>query len=195
MVHGCYDTDTLRTLQELGVRHFGFDLRGRSPNLIPFHQLQIILKTLSQDKVQLIFENDLPSTILSFLNLLKDSPVPLVLEFRDKKTADFYDSFKTPFYWLVNPEAEWEKVLMSKNLEGLLLPLAHQAFYQRNEKFWDIIERRQLSVHLHASNLRDTIVLSKEKDVHVSLDLGHEFEHGFRNIDQNKLKKEIREIF
>jgi hypothetical protein len=195
MVHGCYDSDTLRTLQEIGVRQFGFDLRGRSPNLIPFHQLQILLKSLSQDKVHLIFENDLPSTIFSFLNLLKDSPVPLVLEFRDRNTAAFYDSFNTPFSWLVNPEGEWENILMTKNLEGLLLPLTHQKFYQRNEKFWDIIERRHLSVHLHANTLQDTTALSKERDVLISLDLSREFETGFRRVDQNKLKRELLEIF
>lgn len=194
LVHGCYDADTLRTLKENGVRQFGFDLRGRSPNLIPFFQLKELLKNFGEERVLLTFENDKSSTVMSFLSLLTDSPHNYCLEFRDVIDAQFYDSFNSPFVWMFNPQGDWRGILMSKNIKGLLLPLEHSFFYQTTPQFWDLIDRRNLETVLHASNFREALSLSDEKDVSISVDLTKEVEIGFRKIDQDRLKKDISGI-
>ncbi len=188
MVHGCYDQDTLRTLSELGIDTFGFDLRGRSPNLIPFHQLQNLLKTLSTQKVNLIFENDKESTVASFLNMLQASPVPLTLEFRDQLNLSYYESFRKPFHWMFNPTGDWKNILQSPFLTGVLLPLQHRDSYQALPELWEIIEKRNLTMYLHAENFHDAELLNQQPNILISLDLGQDVETRFRHVDQDLLK-------
>lgn len=195
LVHGCYDIDTLRTLKEAGIRHFGFDLRGRSPNLIPFYQLKDLLTNLSSERVHLMFENDKASTIISSLDMLKDIAPGIQLEFRDEQSGHFYDSFKTPYVWMFSPQADWESVLMSTHLRGLLLPVFHQSFYQANPKFWELIERRQLETYVHAVSFSEALEFHKDDGLQLSVDMTKELEIGFRSVDQRRLKKQILEIF
>lgn len=189
MVHGCYDQDTLRTLSELGIDYFGFDLRGRSPNLIPFHQMQNCLKTFTTQKVHLIFENDKESTVLSFLNMLETSPVPLTLQFRDQKNLQYYESFQKPFFWMFDPSGDWENIFRSPLLKGVLLPLKFRSQYQDLPHLWDLIERRNLTIYLHAENFSQAEQIKQQPDIFISLDLSNEIEKSFRTVDQDLLRK------
>lgn len=194
LVHGCYDADTLRTLKENGIQQFGFDLRGRSPNLVPFHHLKEFLKDFSGSKVNLIFENDKPSTIASFLNMLAGNGCSYQLEFRDQQTAEAYDAYELPYFWMFSPAADWKKILSSRNIRGVLLPLEHKSFYQKNQQFWQLIEMRSLEAYIHAVNFSEALKLEKNSGALISVDLSREMEKGFRVIDQDKLRKEIAEI-
>jgi hypothetical protein len=195
MVHGCYDADTLRNLKEIGIRQFGFDLRGRSPNLIPFYHLKDFLKDLGGERIHLIFENDKPSTVLSFLNLLGDYKSQLTLEFRDIQSSVDYDAFKTPYYWFYQPSANWRDIFEGSYLKGVILPLAHQDHYQALKSFWEIIESKGLDVYIHAANFKEALKLQKDPGLRVSIDLNREIECGFRRVDQSLLRREILEIF
>jgi hypothetical protein len=193
LIHGCYDKDTLRTLKEIGIQRFGFDLRGRSPNLVPYHALKEMLKDLSGESPLLIFENDRASTVSSFIDLL-GGPKNLVLEFRDTTGADFYDSFRLPYFWMFNPQADWQKIFHSRHLKGVLLPLSYQDFYRSHPEFWDRIEKRGLEVFLHATHFSEVQRIQKNGDLLLSVDLSREVEKGFRSIDQERLKKEVLEF-
>ncbi len=195
MVHGCYDADTLRNLKEIGIRQFGFDLRGRSPNLIPYHQLKEFLKDMTGEKIHLIFGNDKPSTVLSFLNLLSDFKSQISLEFRDVQLSSSYESLNVPYYWYFNPQGNWKEIFQGPNLKGVILPLEHQDIYQSDKYFWETIERRNLDVYIHAVNFKEALKLQKDPNLQVSLDLNREIEIGFRRVDQNRLRREILEIF
>jgi hypothetical protein len=69
LIHGCYDSKTLETLLKLGATDFAFDLRGRSLNLIPFHELKNLLNHMSPRKVFISFANDNPFLSESFERL------------------------------------------------------------------------------------------------------------------------------
>lgn len=189
LVHGVYDVQTLQTILDLGIHNIGFDLRGKSPNLIPFTQLTALLSKLSGRDVHLVFEDDKETTVLSFLNLLKDQKATLVLEFRDAKSAEYYQSINHPFSWMFNPEAPWKEILKSEKIKSILLPLKWQETYKKLPELWDIIERRHLKVYLHVSHVSELHSLLPQRGVVCSVDLGREVESGFRKVDQEKLKK------
>ena len=189
LFHGCYDQSTFQTLNALGVSHFAFDMRARSPNLIPIHQLKTILPLIISEQVTLMFENDLPTTVASVLDILKSQPFKFKLEFRDNMPSSYYRSINHAFYWMFQPDSDWQEILLLPKLEGILLPLKWQEHYHRLGDLWSLIEKRNLKVFLHADNFSEANLLSTHNDVEVSLDLTSEVESGFRQVDQDKLRK------
>lgn len=189
LVSGVYDAHTLKTLMDLGTKAVAFDLRGRSPNLIPFSQLKTILTKSQNFEASLLFENDRPSTIFSFLNLLKEVSTPLVLQFRDQQNAAYYQQFDLPFTWMFHPDAAWREILPLNKLKGLLLPIKFQSFYQNSAEFWDLINYYQIEVYLHAESIEESELTLGAEGINLSFDLTGELENGFRSIDQDRLKK------
>lgn len=187
LIHGCYDPVTLETLKNLGIKEFSFDLRGRSPNLIPFKDLRNFVGNTNAEKIFLTFENDQKETIESSLDLLKASSAMLIL--RDKQTLEFYQSLSSPFYWVFNPEADWKNILALSWTQGVLLPLKWQGFYQKNPELWEIIEKRNSDVYLHAESFEETVFLNHSHEFKLSIDLTQEVESSYRMIDQDKLKR------
>lgn len=188
LVHGCYDQETLQTLLDLGIRDFAFDLRGRSPNLIPFSQLSLLLKKLpSNENIYVTFENDKKETVLSYLNLLKNEPFRFTALFRGQETAEFLYALNVPFVWMFRPGNEWERILELPQIKGVLLPLRWRDYYQTLPEFWKMIDAKNLDVYLHADHFQETSELNL-RGVKVSLDLSREVETHYRHVDQNKLK-------
>ncbi len=187
-VHGIYDALTLQTVLDLGIKRIGFDLRGKSANLIPFGHLLQLLKKLSTEEVYLIFEDDKEATVLSFLNLLKDESFHFILEFRDQRPLAYYESIGRPFIWMFHPDSDWPSILMSPHIRGVLLPIKWQAIYQKESLLWEIIEQKKMNVFLHASTFQESEPFVQGK-VQLSVDLTHEVESGFRKVDQERLKR------
>ncbi|HXH75177.1 MAG TPA: hypothetical protein VNJ08_09450 [Bacteriovoracaceae bacterium] len=189
LVHGCYDRATLNTLTNLGIKRIAFDLRATSPNLIPFKELLSLLQQYNAEEIVLTFQNDKQNTVLSFLDLLKDEPFKILLEFRDQKDITYYHSLNVPFLWMFHPEADWKNIMLLRKLKGVLLPLKWKEDYQEQGELWDIIEQRNLEVFLHAENFEDAQELSHLNEINLSLDLTAEIETGYRRVDQELLKK------
>jgi hypothetical protein len=187
LIHGVYDSGTLGTLKEKGVKDFSFDLRGKSPNLITYRDLQDALKLLAGSEVFLVFENDKRETIVSFLNLLKDQPVKFKLIFRDSLGPTFYEQLGTPFYWLFSPDGEWADILRSKNCKGVLLPLKFEPYYKRLPHLWELIDELGLDVYLHAETFEETTFIKNISEIKLSIDLSPEVESGYRRVDQDRL--------
>ncbi len=123
LVNGIYDESTLETLVANGVVNFGFDLRAKSPNLIPFHKLNQMLLNLKDKNIFLQFENDLKTTVLSFLNLLESHQRKFNLLFRDAQDPIYYEKLQLPFYWMFDPAADYRAMLALDGIKGLFLPL------------------------------------------------------------------------
>lgn len=188
LVHGVYDYETWQTLSSIGVGEFGFDLRARSTQLITLRDLKNILPHVHSHRSILVFEDDKQTTILSFLNILKNEGIEFTLEFRDQQEASFYQSLNHSFLWMYNPNANWREILMLKNLRGVLLPLQWKENYKSQADLWTIIEARHLEVYLHANSLSEAIEIPTDRDIKVSVDLTREVEVGFRFVDQNQLR-------
>ncbi len=188
LVHGCYDQSTFKTLKELGVENFGFDMRARSSNLITYKELREILNDFPSSRPVLIFSDDSRETILSFLDLLKDISKSFLLEFRDIRSKEFYESFQRPFLWQFSPEGDWMNILTSKNCEGILLPLKHKSLYRDLPHLWTLIEEKNLAIWLHAENFTEADFFNGQDNVEVSIDISHEVQPQYRSVDQLTLK-------
>ena len=187
LVHGVFDTTTLKTLHALNVPALGFDLRGKSLNLIPFHVLKSLVPSFKSRKYYLTFENDKPSTVISFLSLLGEDKNKFELEFRDQQHVSYYASIKHPFTWFFDPEGDWENILSLPGLQALVLPVKYKDIYQNLPKLWLMIHARDLKVILHVESFLDLELYVHEKNLNLSVDLGKEMEIGFRQIDQFRL--------
>ena len=189
LIHGLYDLKTLDTLEAFGIKRFAFDLRARSTNLVPFHHLTPILKKLHSESAFLVFENDSETTIHSFLNLLKGQSQKFTLLFRDQQLPRYYRDIGHSFFWMFNPEGDWRTILCLDNIKGVLLPLKWQSFYEENSEMWDILEARNLEVYIHAENFAEAQPFQDQDGIKLSIELTTEVEAGFRNVDQDKLRR------
>lgn len=184
LVHGCYDQATFRTLESLGVRNFAFDLRARSPNLVTFRTLKELLSLSRSERSVLVFENDTRETILSSLDILKDTGKNFLLEFRDQRDVSFYEGVGRPFVWYFSPEGDWKKILTSQNCEGVILPLKFQSLYHDLPHLWTAIEANNLSVMLHAEDFEEATFFEGKENIQASLDLTSVA----RTVDQVRLR-------
>jgi hypothetical protein len=187
IIHGVFDALTLKTLQSLHVPGIGFDLRGKSLNLVPFHVLKSMIPSFKSQKNYLTFENDKAATVISFLSLLGDEKDKFELEFRDTQHVSFYASINHSFTWFFNPEGDWENILTLPNLTALVLPVRFKEIYQDLPKLWHMVQARSLKVILHVESFEDLGLYVQEKHLTLSVDLGKEMEVGFRQIDQFRL--------
>jgi hypothetical protein len=188
-IHGVYDSLTLKTLRDLGVSRVGFDLRGSSLNLVPFHILQSLTPALGPMEASIIFQDDKESTIRAFLDLLGPQRRNFSLEFRDKREVHFYESFHHPFYWMFDPHTNWKEILALKDAKGVILPLKWKEHYQDLPAFWHLVEEKQLEVHLHLESFAELEAITPERNLCLSLDLGRDVEKSFRSVDQDRLLK------
>lgn len=189
LINGCFDSKTLQTLKQRGVKEFAFDLRPKSLNLVTLKDLNLCLSHCSTEQLYLTFENERVETIFSYLNLLKDRPFTFTLIFRDQRDPYYYQSLNQRFYWMFNPEAAWEEILHLPKLTGLLLPLKYQEFYRSSAKLWSLIDEKNLDVYLHAETFEETLFMNLSQEMKLSLDLSPEVETSYRSVDQEKLSR------
>lgn len=187
LIHGVFDSRTLMTLKDKGINEFSFDLRGRSFNFIPLKDLQILLGELTSEKIFLTFENDKITTINSTLNLLRNEPFKFYLIFRDQQSGAFYEEVSSPFYWMFHPEGDWKTILSLEQCKGILLPLKFQKEYLNLPELWNLTEKKNIEVYLHAETFEETLFITHSQDINLSIDLSAEVEQSYRNVDQDKL--------
>lgn len=188
LFHGCYDLDTLKTLRELGVVSLAFDLRARSPNLVPLSDLKDLISSRTDQTLILTFQDDKISTILSFVDLLKADSNNILLHFRDQQDVSYYHRVALPFLWMFHPEADWQNILLLPNLRGVLLPLQWKKEYQKLSLLWQMIEQRNLDVFIHASSLSEANEVEIFPGMKLSVELTTEVESRYRSVDQKLLK-------
>jgi len=188
LVHGCYDQATFRTLEELGVDQFAFDLRARSTHLVTFKALNEIISGSRFSRAVLVFADDSKETVLSYLDLLKGTGKSFLLEFRDKRPAEFYESVGLPYLWYFSPDADWKSILSSPKCEGIILPLRHQSLYHNLPHLWTILEEKHVPVYLHAETFEEASFFEGKDDILASLDLSDEVQISYRNVDQLRLR-------
>ncbi len=189
LVHGCYDKNTLKTLESLGVDSLGFDLRARSSNLVTFTALKEILPEVRHQEIVLVFENDSRETIFSYLDLLKHTGKNFLLEFRDNKPKGYYESFSRPFVWFFTPDADWKGIISLQNCAGIILPLRFQDLYHDLPHLWTLIEENDLRIWLHTETFDEAEFVKGKDNIQLSLDLVSEIRPGPRKIDQEALKR------
>lgn len=188
LIHGCYDQTTLKTLLNSGKTQLAFDLRPRSSNLVTYADLNLMLDHIQSEEVVLVFANDLPTTIMSYLDLLKQKPHRFILEFRDNLPPAFYSSLDHDFFWMFHPDHDWRSILSLDRAKAVLLPLKYKAHYASLPELWRLIEEKNLRVILHGETLEEAGELLFNDGVEVSVDISAEVEERYRRVDQAKIK-------
>jgi hypothetical protein len=189
LVHGCYDLATLKTLISLGITRFAFDLRARSPNLVTFCDLKLLVNEVPSAEITVVFQDDRSSTVLSFLDLLKSTGRTIIPEFRDQQDPSYYHVLEVPFIWMFHPEGKWREILSLPNLAGVVLPMKWRSEYQRLTGLWEIIEKRNFPVLVHTEDLTIARSLRAQEDLELSIDLTSEVEQHYRLVDQERLRQ------
>jgi hypothetical protein len=189
LINGCFELDTLKYLTSLGYDHFAFDLRGTSPSLVTFDDLKKCLQFLSSSRVDLIFADEPLAMIESYLDLLKTFPHEFRVQFRSFKLNSSMKKITTPFVWKFENDSNWSEILMSPMITGIILPIGFRDCYSKLDGFWDIIDRRNLEVFIHADNLDDFSSIILNDDLLLSFDLYPSMEKSYRMVDTHKLKK------
>jgi len=187
LVQGVYDIQTLKTLQQQNISALAFDLRGKSLNLIAFHVLKNLIPHFKLHQNFLIFENDKLQTVNSFLNLLGEDKNKFELQFRDHLGLDFYSQINHPFSWFFTTKTDWKGILELPMLKTIFLPVDLKHEYENLSELWNLILKRHLKVIVHSSSFFELEKFIFDKNLHLSVDLGHEMENGFRQIDQVRL--------
>ena len=184
IVNGCYQRQDFEHLKASGVVEFGFDLRSRSENLVIFSELQAIQHSITTEISYLIFQNDRPETVRSFLDLFKKSSKQLI--FTDQLNANYYDSFATPFYWTFHPLADWRNIFESTYLRGVIFPMKYREDLQGLPFLWESIDKRQLEVFL-SPETRDELDQIMHTSSFISLDLNRHWHSSYRHLDLDSL--------
>lgn len=190
LVHGCYDPTTFATLQSLGIEAFAFDLRVRSANLVPYRILRDMLTSYRGEEIVLIFGEDSPSTVRSFLDLLKDTGKKLTLEFRDTQAPEYYQNLRQDFYWYFDPRGEWRRILAIPHCQGVILPLRYRELYRDLPELWAMIEDNSLSLWLHAETFAEAEFFDGTHTAPASIDLSTDVHHAYRSVDQAGLRSQ-----
>ncbi len=189
LLNGCYDLRSVQFFYELGIRKFSFDLRPKSLNLIPFSELQKILKKFSEIEVTVIFQNESASIIEAFVDLLRKERSVFFLQSRRNDDLDFYQNLSEPWFWMYDPSARMEEIFHLRGLKGVILPLKFRSHYAHHPKLWEYIERLNLQVKLHGESFCEIQNLDITADLELSVDLDPSYELHYRELDFQKIKK------
>ncbi|GEM_PF-1690606 len=185
ILNGVYDLNLLNASRAPDVK-WGADFRGRSPQFITFAQFKQIAHTLFEtDKIMVIFEEETYQTVISFIDLIKKENLRAqwCLQFRDKQTAAYYQSFQFPFSWVFKPNSDWREILSLEKLESLILPVEFSEYY--TDDFWEVVDRRGLEVYLHFHNFQEFFKFKNiNSGVSLSVDLTQEIELSYRRPNQ-----------
>lgn len=195
ILNGVYDLNLLQQERSPDVK-WGMDFRARSPQFISFESFKNFSQQLSEkEKMMIIFEEELASTVFSFVDLIKkENPkAQWCLQFRDHRPVSYYQQFETPFSWKFNHQAEWKEILGLQNLESLLLPVSEAAYL--TDDFWQRIDARGLDVHLHFDSFQD---LFKFKNLNsgltISIDLTNDVETSYRHPNLIMIHNYLRSL-
>jgi hypothetical protein len=189
LIHGVYDSTTIQTLKNLGIKSFSFDLRGKSYNLVRLRDLQTSIQQLKNEDIFLTFDDDKKETIMAFLDILKSDSAKIKIIFRSNQTSQYFEEIGQDFYWMFHPDLDWKSILSLKNAKGVILPICFQKFYQQYLGFWKLVEEKHLDVFVHADNFEQCLEMNLSSEVKMSIDLTNEVEKSYRVVDQDKLKK------
>jgi len=162
-------------------------MRPQSPNLVTFGELKKILSGRVLERAILVFENEKLSTIVSAVDLLRDSGTRLELEFRDSQSSQYYELTKLPFFWVWRPEGDWRNILELSNLKGIILPTKSRSSLMDAE-FWDLLQKKSVEVYIHADSLAEAEALALDPELSLSLDLSRDIETSYRKVDLEKLR-------
>lgn len=183
LIHGCFDLETAKLLNQLGARELALDLRGKSLNLVTYEELKNILPLLKTQRLFLKFQDESETMIRSYLDLLKNYRKDFTLIYTAlPKEVD------EKFFWFYSKESDYKTVFSNKNITGVILPLNEKEHFVDDRNFWELINEKKLETYLHGE---EEILESffGQKEVKLSFELSAGLQENYRKVDMDSLQK------
>lgn len=214
-IDGIYDTRTLKSLEEEGIAHFGFDFRVKATSFLQQYKFLDILKTCGKPwhRYYLIYSNEKDFVITKMVDDLKDflsGPdntgglilEQFCLEFADAVDVDFCEKFNLKFSYHYNPYSPMNKIINSKLLNEIVI--SYQYIDDSNKK-GQLFKFAQIFHQLIAKkdNLRIVLACDWDNDLlpslleyfdidYITVQINSKVEVCYRNVDLKLVKNQLR---
>ena len=216
-IDGTYNQYTITMLEGMKINDFSFDLRPKSFNFVQEYILLGIIKEVFRpwNRYYFHFENEKEYVIEKILNDVKETagktdsainPVEnIFLEFSDGLTAEYYESFKTPYVFHLDERHRLEDFLASKYLKAINLSYSYLHHLHQCGKLGEFAGSffKQIKRLEQLSKIEVILSLDWNEDIFpslfhyfqfnvISLPLNHKVELSYRNLDYELLKKYMK---
>ncbi len=204
-IEGLYDLRTVHKCQSLGIKHFHFDFRPRSFNFLQQYRYLELEKAFQTGESRYFhFENESETMVQKFLDDLPDRNNTF-LQFSDDRGAEYYDQFKTPFYWHYDPFAKQNIPKSGQFIKGIILNFNDiQAIHGADQIYnfssnllghtLGLFEQKNLEIHLtiawDANIFPSLLDLFSFKTI--SLPINNQVEICYRNVNLPKVEEGIK---
>ncbi|OUR94870.1 hypothetical protein A9Q84_17330 [Halobacteriovorax marinus] len=210
-VEGIYDNRTLQRLQDLNLKDLSFDFRPRSFNFLQQHTFMELVENIStEDRLYLHFENEADFVVEKILTdlLISRSRDKVLLEFSDDQSVEYYEKFKSPFYWHYNSQSKNANLIAkSKYLKGMIIPFSellksfenntlHNFTNNFHAQFFNVMEINKCELVLRMdwdSNLFSSIVEYFDFSL-ISIPINNKVEVCYRNVDLTKVQQHVSHL-
>lgn len=210
-IDGVYDKRTVRELDQVAIRDYGFDFRPLSFNFLQQYRfLELIDSCFSPlNRYFLHYSNERDYIVWKMINDLSSARSENMdgfhLEFSDQQDSSYYNQFGLPYYWHYSPQVNMKQVFLNfKYLKGIVIPFnimeeIHQSgnfhnFTQNFHKssYGPMMERKiELSLLLDwDSNIFPSLLEFFDFDM-FSFAINHKTEICYRNVDLKRVKNQI----
>lgn len=183
LVHGCFDVETAKILDQIGAKEIALDLRGKSLNLVTYEELKNILSHLKDHRLFLKFQDESEEMIRSYLNLLRSYNKKFTLIF-----SSFPRETGEKFFWFYSKELDYKTILNDKNILGVILPLSEKESFIDDHGFWNLIDERKLDTYLHGDEEALEPFYGRS-GVKLSFELSAGLQESYRKVDVDSLQK------
>lgn len=122
-ISGVYDSETIKKIISLGIRHISFDMRPTSMNFIQLYKIKELIDLHGHqfDSFGLHLNNEKDFIIHNAIKDLSELDLfsKIILEFDDLLDVNFYEQFNVPFIWNYHRMVKIENIIKSKNLTSI----------------------------------------------------------------------------
>ncbi len=212
-LEGIYSPETIDHIEQREILDLGFDFRPKSFNFLQHYKFLEILeeKFSSRNQYWLHFENEHPDIIKKLLVDAKEvlskkgiAEDPILLEFSDNQSLEYYDSFNQRFSWNYVDLESLEKVIQSKNLEVLIIPFTEIEHLHNTGRFQEFVSmfHKKTFKAMHDNKIKLALKTDWDSDLFPSLfeyinfdfcsiPVNGKIESSFRSIDWVKFDSNL----
>jgi hypothetical protein len=199
-VNGVYNIDTIKVLQEIGVKKISFDCRPKSFNFIQLHAIKTLLTQINSDmKIGLLFDNEQIIGVQRILDdIKKDYSKEIDLYFYGINPKDYFNSIPATFSWEYLSTYNFNHLYDNPKFNGFIVSYNDVAPIEDISKQLDFLKslskERPLKISLDwDSEIQETLFDFCKFDS-IILEINNKVETSFRSIDLFRFRDHIKKL-
>ena len=199
-INGIYNIDTIKVLEDIGVRKFSFDCRPRNFNFIQLHAIKEIAKEISKDSsLGLLFEDEQIIGIKRIVEEVKEVYTKdLDLYFYGANDSDYYKDIPYDFYWNFESTYNFNHFYENHHFKGFIVNYNDVAPLADISKQLDFLKSlgkdKKIKIQLDwNSEIQESLFDFYEFDS-IVLEVNNLVESSFRNIDLLKFRDHLQKL-